>query len=81
MACAVKYLPSVSSGKRSRYLKRLRVFGLIKRVAKTYRYYPSRIGREAFAMCEKLTKFTIRIFHPKPSTDSDMIAPVVNDGF
>jgi hypothetical protein len=54
-----KYLPSVSSGKLSRYLKRLRVFGLIKRVAKTYRYYPTRIGRAAVATCEKLTEFTI----------------------
>jgi len=54
-----KYLPSVSCGKLSRYLKRLRVFGLIKRVAKTYRYYPTRIGRAAVAACEKLTAFTI----------------------
>jgi DNA-binding HxlR family transcriptional regulator len=54
-----KYLPSVSGGKLSRYLNRLRVIGLIKRVAKTYRYYPPRIGRTAVATCEKLTEFTI----------------------
>lgn len=53
------YLPYVSGGKLSRYLKRLRVFGLIKRVAKTYRYYLTRIGRAAVATCEKLTAFTI----------------------
>jgi hypothetical protein len=38
-----KYLPSISNEKLSRYLKRLRVFGLIKRVATR----------------EKLTEFTI----------------------
>lgn len=54
-----KFMPSVSSGKLSRYLKRLRIFGLIKRVAKSYRYYPTRIGRAAIAACEKLTAFTI----------------------
>lgn len=54
-----KFMPTVSSGKLSRYLKRLRIFGLIKRVAKSYRYYPTRIGRAAIAACEKLTAFTI----------------------
>lgn len=54
-----KYLPLVSNGKLSRYLKRLRTLGLIKRVAKTYRYYLTRIGRAAVATCEKLTEFTI----------------------
>ena len=54
-----KHLPSVSSEKLSRYLKRLRVLGLIKRVAKTYRYYLTRISRSAVATCEKLTEFTI----------------------
>ena len=54
-----KHLPSISSGKLSRYLKRLRILGLIKRVAKTYRYYLTRIGRSAIATCEKLTAFTI----------------------
>ena len=54
-----KFMPSVSSGKLSRYLKRLRVFGLIKRAGKTYRYYLTRIGRNAISTCEKLTEFTI----------------------
>lgn len=54
-----KHIPSVSNGKLSRYLKRLRILGLIKRVAKTYRYYLTRIGRSAIATCEKLTEFTI----------------------
>ncbi len=54
-----KHLPVVSNEKLSRYLKRLRILGLIKRVAKTYRYYLTRIGRSAIATCEKLTEFTI----------------------
>lgn len=54
-----KHLPVVSNEKLSRYLKRLRILGLIKRVAKTYRYYLTRIGRLAIATCEKLTEFTI----------------------
>ena len=54
-----RHLPLVSKGKLSRYLKRLRILGLIKRVAKTYRYYLTRIGRLAVATCEKLTEFTI----------------------
>jgi hypothetical protein len=54
-----KFMPSVSSGKLSRYLKRPRIFGPIKRVAKLYRYYPTRIGRAAIAAREKLTAFTI----------------------
>ena len=54
-----KYLPAVSNVKLSRYLKSLRILGLIKRVAKTYRYYLTRIGRSAVATCEKLTEFTI----------------------
>jgi len=54
-----KQLPDISCSKLSRYLKRLRILGLIKRVAKTYRYYLTRIGRSAVAACEKLTEFTI----------------------
>ena len=53
------HLPSISNSKLSRHLKRLRILGLIKRVAKTYRYYLTRIGRAAIATCEKLTEFTI----------------------
>ncbi len=54
-----KYLPGVSNSKLSRYLKRLRIFGLTKRVGKTYRYYLTRMGRAAMATCEKLAAFTI----------------------
>jgi hypothetical protein len=54
-----KYLPEVSNSKLSRYLKRLRIFGLTKRVGITYRYYLTHLGRAAIATCEKLVAFTI----------------------
>lgn len=43
----------------SRQLKRLRVLGLIKKVAHTYRYYLTRIGRAAIAAACSLTRFNI----------------------
>ncbi len=54
-----RYLPTVSESALSRQLKRLRVFGLIKRVTGTYRYYLTRLGRAAIATCARLTEFTI----------------------
>lgn len=44
----------------SRQLKRLRLLGLIKKVAHTYRYYLTRMGRAAIAAaCSGLTRFNI----------------------
>jgi len=43
----------------SRQLKRLRLLGLIKKVAHTYRYYLTRIGRAAIAAACSLTRFNI----------------------
>jgi DNA-binding MarR family transcriptional regulator len=43
----------------SRQLKRLRTLGLIKKVAHTYRYYLTRIGRAAIAAACSLTRFSI----------------------
>lgn len=54
-----RYLPSLSGSALSRQLKRLRVFGLIKRVAGTYRYYLTALGRTVIATCARLTEFTI----------------------
>ncbi len=54
-----KMNPMLSDGMLSRQLKRLRVFGLIKRVAGTYSYYMTKLGRVAVATCENLTEFTI----------------------
>lgn len=52
-------VPTLSDSALSRQLKRLRVFGLIKRVAGTYRYYMTKLGRVVTATCEHLTAFTI----------------------
>jgi hypothetical protein len=43
----------------SRELRRLRVLGLIKRVARSYRYYLTRLGRAAIAAACSLTQFQI----------------------
>ena len=43
----------------SRQLKRLHLLGLIKKVAHTYRYYLTRIGRAAIAAGCSLTRFNI----------------------
>lgn len=43
----------------SRQLKRLRLLGLIKKVAHTYRYYLTSIGRAAIAAACSLTRFNI----------------------
>lgn len=53
------YLPMLSDSALSRQIKRLRVFGLIKRVAGSYRYYLTKLGRAATAACVRVTEFTI----------------------
>jgi hypothetical protein len=48
-----------SNSRLSRELRRLRVLGLIKRVARSYRYYLTRLGRAAIAAACSLTQFQI----------------------
>lgn len=43
----------------SRQLARLRLLGLIKKVAHTYRYYLTRLGRAVIAAANSLTRFSI----------------------
>ena len=43
------FLPHLSAASITRYLRRLRHFGLIKKVVGTYRYYLTRLGRSAIA--------------------------------
>jgi hypothetical protein len=52
-------LPDLSPATLSRQLKRLRVLGLIKRVAGTYRYYLTRLGRAAIAAACSITEIRI----------------------
>ncbi len=50
---------NITSSAMSRQLRRLRILGLIKKVAHTYRYYLTRIGRAAIAAACSLTRFNI----------------------
>ena len=43
-----------NSGKVSRLIKRLKVFGLIKKAGKTYKYYLTKLGKELVITAEKL---------------------------
>ncbi len=47
-------IPEFNTGKISRLLKRLKVFGLIKRAGKTYKYYLTKLGKELIITAEKL---------------------------
>lgn len=55
----MQLLPDLTPSKLSRQLRRLRVLGLLKRAANTYRYYLTRAGRMAIAAFERLTTFAI----------------------
>lgn len=50
------FLPQLSVASITRYLKRLRDFGLIKKVSGTYRYYLTRLGRSAIAAACRLSE-------------------------
>ena len=52
-------LAQYSNSRLSRELRRLRLLGLIKRVACSYRYYLTRLGRAAIAAACSLTQFQI----------------------
>jgi hypothetical protein len=53
------HLGEYTNSRLSRELHRLRVLGLIKRVARSYRYYLTRLGRAAIAAACSLTQFQI----------------------
>ena len=55
----LRLLPELSASRLSRQLRRLRVLGLLKRAANTYRYYLTHGGRLAIAACERLSTFAI----------------------
>ena len=47
-------IPKFNTGKVSRLLKRLKVFGLIKKAGRTYKYYLTKLGKELVLTAEKL---------------------------
>lgn len=54
-----RLLPALAPATLSRQLRRLRVLGLLKRAANTYRYYLTRNGRLVIAACQRLSAFVI----------------------
>ena len=54
-----QHLPDKSSSQVSRLLKRLRVHGLVKRVANTYKYYLTTFGRQVATMALKLREIVV----------------------
>jgi len=53
------YLPKLSDSSLSPQIKRLQLFGMIKRVPGTYRCYLTKLGRAATAACVHATEFNI----------------------
>lgn len=47
-------LPQFNPAKVSRLIKRLNIFGLIKKVGKTYKYYLTKLGKELVITAERL---------------------------
>jgi len=54
-----RFLAGSTAGKVSRFLKRLRVHGLIKRVGRTYKYYLTELGRRAVAAALRVRQFIL----------------------
>ena len=52
-------LPALNSGQVSRLLRRLRTHGLIKKVSRCYKYYPTALGRQVIALGLKLKNLFI----------------------
>jgi len=52
-------LPGTSTGQISRQLKRLRLHGLIKQVAGSFKYYPTSLGRRAIVAALAVKHFTV----------------------
>ena len=54
-----RHLPEKSSAQISRLLKRLRLHGLIKKVARTYRYYLTHFGKHVITAGLKLKNLVL----------------------
>ena len=47
-------MPELNTGQISRLIKRLKVFGLIKKARKTYKYYLTKLGKEIVITAQKI---------------------------
>jgi hypothetical protein len=54
-----RHLQGFSSGKVSRLLKRLKLHGLIRKAGKDYKYYLTRLGKQALSMFEKVKELVM----------------------
>jgi len=54
-----KYLANKRSSEISRILKRLRLHGLIKKIAKTYKYYVTEFGKTVITTCMKIQNLVV----------------------
>jgi len=54
-----EHLPGLSGAKLSRLLKRLRLHGLLKKIGKRYKYYPTTLGRTVATAALKLRELVI----------------------
>lgn len=54
------FLPHLAAASITRYIRRLRDFGLIKKIVGTYRYYLTRTGRNAIAAACRITEQIIK---------------------
>ena len=54
-----RFLPSLSSSQISRTFKRLWLHGLIRKIAKSYKYYITEIGQKTLITCFKLKQMVI----------------------
>lgn len=52
-------LPEFNTGKISRLIKRMKVFGLIKKAGKTYKYYLTKLGKEIIITAQKLKEMVL----------------------
>lgn len=54
-----KRMPDFSGNRMSRILKRLRIHGLVKKIARTYKYYLTPLGRHVIVLGLKLKNMTV----------------------
>lgn len=54
-----KLLPGMNRGQISRLLKRMRVNGLIKKVARTYKYYMTKLGKQTILNAQKIKEMVL----------------------
>lgn len=54
-----KLLPGMNRGQISRLLRRMRVHGLIKKVARTYKYYMTKLGKETILNAQKIKEMVL----------------------